>query len=345
MIHQLSDQFNELIKDLFEDFGYDVEVTHGIGDGGVDLIVESNGRVLLSEVKVYRTKYTSGIENALARLYFNIIDRKATNGVLILSSILEKRYLESLQLKYGIRIIDRNILFFLTQKNFDLRRRLEEILLELTQTGDEDFFEGLKIPEGYEIEAIWTPFKKGKGTINLEDTGKQLSAQLSNMELGKERARGYEMLCEKILKYLFEKDFSFWNQQNSTDDTLHRFDLIAKIASMNDLWKYLARDFRSRFVIFEFKNHTDPITQSEVYSTEKYLFNTALRSIAVIISRKGADKNANIAMKGALRENGKLIICLNDDEILQMLHMKDNDDDPNTYLSEKIDKILMNLSR
>jgi hypothetical protein len=46
-----------------------------------------------------------------------------------------------------------------------------------------------------------------------------------------------------------------------------------------------------------------------------------------------------------LREVGKLIISLTQDDLCIMLNMRDNGDDPNTYLSEKIDNILMRLSR
>jgi hypothetical protein len=98
-------------------------------------------------------------------------------------------------------------------------------------------------------------------------------------------------------------------------------------------------------VVFEFKNHTRFITQGEIYSTEKYLFVPAMRSVALIISRKGADKNAKAVMRGALRETGKLMLSLSLDDIYKMLEMKDKGDDPNTLLFELLDEMLMKLER
>ena len=40
------------------------------------------------------------------------------------------------------------------------------------------------------------------------------------------------------------------------------------------------------------------ITQREIYTTEKYLYEKALRKVAIIISRKGADKHAENGCDG-----------------------------------------------
>ena len=74
--------------------------------------------------------------------------------------------------------------------------------------------------------------------------------------------------------------------------------------------------------MFEFKNYEKPITQREIYTIEKYLYEKALRKVAIIISRKGADKHAKMAARGSLRESGKLIICLSDEDLKAMLQIK-----------------------
>jgi hypothetical protein len=44
-----------------------------------------------------------------------------------------------------------------------------------------------------------------------------------------------------------------------------------------------------------------------------------MRGTAFIVSRKGANENPLKAARGALRESGKLIICLSLDDIFDML--------------------------
>lgn len=71
----------------------------------------------------------------------------------------------------------------------------------------------------------------------------------------------------------------------------------------------------------------------------------AMRGVAILISRKGATKGAISAMAGSLRESGKIILSLSDVEICDMLHAKDNGDDPTEILAEKLDELLTTVER
>lgn len=79
--------------------------------------------------------------------------------------------------------------------------------------------------------------------------------------------------------------------------------------------------------------------------TEKYLYDKALRKVAIIISKKGIAENALKAIKGCLREQGKVILPLSDNDILTMLNMYYKEINPTDYLSEKLDKLLIELEK
>ena len=83
----------------------------------------------------------------------------------------------------------------------------------------------------------------------------------------------YEKLCAKILKELFMDDLSIWKEQKKSNADLYRFDLICKIKDdkVSPFWKFLEDFFNTKYIIFEFKNYKDAITQKEIYTTEKYL--------------------------------------------------------------------------
>lgn len=49
----------------------------------------------------------------------------------------------------------------------------------------------------------------------------------------------------------------------------------------------MLNDIGSRYVIFEFKKYSEKITQKEVITTERYLYPSALRTVAILISPKG----------------------------------------------------------
>ncbi len=85
-------------------------------------------------------------------------------------------------------------------------------------------------------------------------------------------------------------------------------------------------------MVFELKNYTGKIGQNQVYSTEKYLFKGAFRSVAIIFSRLEPNDNAVEASRGAMRDGEKLLIHVSDTDICKMLELRDDDDDPADYL-------------
>ena len=88
------------------------------------------------------------------------------------------------------------------------------------------------------------------------------------------------------------------------------------------------------------------ITQKEIYTTEKYLYAKALRSVAIIVSRKGADENALAAAKGCLRESGKLILCLSDEDLKELLRIKEKDEQPTAeFFEAMLDDLLIHLEK
>ena len=157
----------------------------------------------------------------------------------------------------------------------------------------------------------------------------------------------YEKLCTRLLKRLFSDDLTLWQEQAKSNDELYRFDLICKIKRDNqkDFWEMAERHFHSKYIIFEFKNYSGTVTQMEVTTTARYLYTKALRSVAIIVSPNGFSVHADKAARGALREEGKLLLPLTNAELIGMLRMQDNGEYPADYLSDKLDDLLINLEK
>lgn len=66
--------------------------------------------------------------------------------------------------------------------------------------------------------------------------------------------------------------------------------------------------------------------------------------MTITISPYGADEYAKEAICGVLREKGKLILSLENKDLIQMLETKDNKD-PADWLSEKADGIFIDLGK
>lgn len=173
-------------------------------------------------------------------------------------------------------------------------------------------------------------------------------AQLKALETGGAAFKKYEELCVSILKYILGEYLTLWEQQKTTEENLYRFDMCCKIKNgvTQDFFDTICKYFSTKYIVFEFKNYEKPITQREIYTTEKYLYEKALRKVAIIISRKGADKNAKMAARGSLRESGKLIICLSDEDMKAMLQIKkEGERTTGEYLENILDDMLMRLEK
>ena len=187
----------------------------------------------------------------------------------------------------------------------------------------------------------------------MENTGPEsvadsYIAQLKVLETGSAAFKKYEELCVSILKYIIGEYLTLWEQQKTTEEDLYRFDMCCKIKNgvTQDFFDTICKYFSTKYIVFEFKNYEKPITQREIYTTEKYLYEKALRKVAIIISRKGADKHAKMAAPGSLRESGKLIICLSDEDLKAMLQIKkEGEKTTGGYLEDILDDMLMRLEK
>ena len=159
----------------------------------------------------------------------------------------------------------------------------------------------------------------------------------------------YEKICQDIIEFLFPNAFYVISSQHKTQDEHFRMDLICSLRGESEathpFWKILSRHYNSHFVVFEFKNYEKPIDQNLIYITEKYLFNAALRNVAIIISRQGFSDSAKFAANGCLKENGKLIMSLSNSDLFEMLDGKARADNPEESLLKILEATLMGISK
>ena len=185
------------------------------------------------------------------------------------------------------------------------------------------------------------------GWIEHLDAHESLRQQLMECEPGKNGWGEFEKLCIDALRLVFSGELALWRQQQRSNNNLYRFDLICRIKDNvpDSFWAMMDHHFNSKYVVFEFKNYTRQVTQKEVYSTERYLYRRALRNVAIMISSSGYDNHARWAAKGSLRENGKLILLLTVNDLIALLDLSRDQQDPSLYLLDKVDELLVDLEK
>mgnify|MGYP004542060721 FL=1 len=327
---QMSQKAEEFVEQLFLDNGYTVQREMIVGKIKIDFLAEKDKKKYVIEVK--RGDFDSSKINYIA----NMLDEctKGTNYIPILvlfsrrSGIIKERLVGN----YNINVIDISNLLYLVSNN----QKMKDKLINLLDFSTESIIEK-ELDFNIDLKQYKKCMKSNYGYIE----------KLEAIIAGKKNAQQYEKFCIDILKYLFNDTLSLWEEQQKSNDDLFRFDLICKIKNNinNEFFNTIENYFSSKYIIFEFKNYIEEITQREVYTTEKYLYKTALRTVAILLTRNGVDKNGIKAIKGTLRENGKLIIVLDDSDIKQMVYAKEHGEDYIEILINKLDKMLVSLEK
>jgi Holliday junction resolvase-like predicted endonuclease len=349
-------EFEKLVADIFRAEGFEVAENYRFQYGStvyeVDLLLVSKTQATaVVEVKLFRTlslptdillQVATRIEHVRQRL-------RRDRAVFVTSARIPLAHQRAVVSDSPrLAIYDHDSLKALAAKYPDLALRLEELFRETLIRSDaasvlpiEETTSTKILTEPSDTEAI------AEAPIADEEItkGKALCSQLHAVKSGRKESRKFESAVEAALRYIFATDLVSWSSQKVTDTGMSRYDLIARVSSKDDVWQMIKDRFHSQYVIFECKNYVDPIRQGEIYTTEKYLHQKALRGVAFIISRKGAHESALSAARGALREHGKLIVNLSVDDVCEMLALKDATQDHNGFLFDKVDDMLMKLER
>lgn len=310
-----------------------------VADGGADFIAKdpASDEQYAVSVKFYRSLR---VERAILRNAAVQINRyKLSHGMkslFVASAILDEADQRLLQ---NIGIEEIWDLFRVAEKAA-ADSALANALLRLLRDAESPFAN---------YKSLWpTETAPGEPSIPPEAkaNGEEILAQLNGTEAGGPDAHKFEQLCCQAIQYLFGEHLGRLHPQNRVEHGFQYMDLLARLTPKETgaFWRSLADDFRCRYIVFEFKNYSDKITQNQIYTTEKYLYPNALRSVAIIIARNGANSGAIRAVQGALREMGKVILVLNLDQLGELLIAKDRGLEPSDLMTDYMDRLLTTIA-
>lgn len=324
-------EFENIMKTYFENKKVTMVISDSDTDNTVDFRFTINSVTFSVVLKIFSGNV--GIENSILAACSRFFTNKSSDNeknILIVGNIVGDRIKLIAKNNFHVDIWDVENLLWL----FDEYPQIKSDFISLLS-----FTVGNIEPKEPELVVFKQQSQK---LYNIE-----LQEKLRKIKPGKQDAYNFEKLCAEILRYIFSEDLEFIGEQKRSNDGLYRFDYCCKIkhGELKEFFDTIQKFFNTKYIIFEFKNHEEQITQKDIHTTEKYLYEKALRKVAIIISRKGADMNAQKAARGCLRENGKLIICLSDEEIIKLIDIKSKSGIPGDMLEVILDDMLMELEK
>lgn len=335
-LHKLQAANEQIMKELFgrylEKKRTDVRRWENGFRGNVDYTYTCENLEVYVEVKFYNSDFSleSKLQHTCEKLE-TIHKKTAALLILAVGNLVNNSVKDECKERYGVHIWDVRNLLWIFDEFQDIKN---EFIALLNYTVD-------NIEPEVPVPFVFAEKKEP----SPEDIWKK---KLLSVKAGREHFREYENTCTEILKYILGDYLTLWEQQEESNDGLYRFDLCCKIKSGvdQDFFDTVKNYFNTKYIVFEFKNYSRKITQKEIYTTEKYLYEKALRRVAIIISRMGADTNALAAARGCLRENGKLILCLSDNDLMELIDIKNkNEQSTAEFFEAMLDDLLIHLEK
>lgn len=172
--------------------------------------------------------------------------------------------------------------------------------------------------------------------IQLDDSYKELSIgdrlikRLESCPKGMEGWKQYEDLGSEIFHYLFENTFRnyTYEYQSSTSDGTQRRDLVVNNTYKDTtcFWQLVKNDYNTNLIIVDFKNYREELNSDGFYIPTKYL-NSVVGNFVIVFSRLGLDETARKVQQRLLSEK-KLVLCLSDSDLINMINQKMNGQEP-----------------
>ena len=104
---------------------------------------------------------------------------------------------------------------------------------------------------------------------------------------------------------------------------------------MDGFWAYVKNAYSSLSLIVECKNYSDPIGPNAVVITSKYFGDKKLGTFGIILSRNGPKANCWRQQIQYWQDEGKMILCLSDEDLKDMITLKLKGKEPETVLDRQ----------
>lgn len=225
-------------------------------------------------------------------------------------------------------------------RNVVFRSRPNDSIVEVLKSEGVSFIDvmhlGQSLINNQNGEMIHWFIKERLDKIQIDDSYKEkplgeiLIRQLKECPKGTEGWRQFETIGGKIFHFLFENTFRnyTYEYQSSTSDGTQRRDLIVNntFKDTTSFWQLVKNDYNANLIVVDFKNYREKLNSDSFYIPTKYL-NSAIGYFAIVFSRQGLDDTARREQQRLLSEK-KLVLCLTDANLIDMINQKMNGQEP-----------------
>jgi len=283
----------------------------------VDLLLERNGAILFVEVKKITPQTASRVNDVLEqlRIYRTALAQqfpgRETRGVLAVTGVLAADRI-SMILAEGFEVWDRRW-----------------IIGHAMQVGLEEYAYALF---GGPVEE---PVARTESEVFQE--------QLQFLNCGRDDWFAYQKLCGDILELLFCPPLNTPIRESSNASRVNRRDFVIPNYVPDGFWQFMRLHYRADYVVVDAKNLCGQANKTHVLQLANYLSKYGTGLFGMIISRNGMGSDGTYTCREQWMLHSKMIITLNDDDLLQMLESKKGGTDPEDLVRQKVEDFRLGM--
>lgn len=171
-----------------------------------------------------------------------------------------------------------------------------------------------------------------------------LVAQLRELPPGKKTWPQYQKLCAAILSFCFVPPLLEPLYEESTEDNIHRRDLIYHIPhDASGFWAYVKNAHSALAVIVDAKNYAGILPKDQIVMTSKYFGSKKLGNFGIIVCRSELGVSGKKEQADRWVHHDEMIVCLTDDDLKEMIGLKLAEEDPEHVIDNRMRELRSGL--
>ncbi len=173
--------------------------------------------------------------------------------------------------------------------------------------------------------------------------GNFLRQRLEQCPPGRPGWKEYEDACIDALKHLFVPPLEEPYIQPRTYSGIDRRDAVFPNRNMegHNNWGHIFKELAARMVLFEFKNYDrEEIGKEETNQTRNYL-NRPMGKLAIMCCNRSPNESAYIKRNTIYSEDGKVILFVTTEQLIEMLFIKERGEDPSDLIMDMIERFYL----
>lgn len=219
---------------------------------------------------------------------------------------------------------------------------------EYAQTIGLEVWDGIKLaqiaPESLLIDYLgFSTSSADAGASNASEKAKSLSASLQSLSTGRDDSLPYQRLVSEMLEFMFCPPLETPHFEVPDSEARNRRDMILENAAPSGFWAGLRTSYSAHYIVVDAKNYSEGIDKQPVLDIAHYLKPYGCGMFGMLATRRGASEAGLHAIREQWIGNHKMIVALDDNEMLEMLRLRGESAAPEEIVRAKIASFRMSL--